>query len=375
MLTGELIDHADAVAPHAAAWDALAAENRLPYCTPAWMLGWWTHARPAGGRLRVAVALDGGALAGVAPCYAVRERGVEHLRMLASPTAHRAQPVSVRGREREVVGVLAGALAAARPRAGVLAFAGVPEGSPWPALLAAGWPGSLRAGRRLVERVPAPLLSLSGKTYEEWFASRSKNFRSQMRRAQRSLEEQGARVRMAATPAEIDQDVRAFIRLHHARWDPRGGSEAIDEGVERMLRATATELVGTGNLRLAAVVAGEQTVAVQAMVAAGGEVSYWLGGFDEAWSRSKPALVALLAAVEDAFERQDDRLDLGAGVQEYKLRFADGQEVLEWSSVVPRGVRAPLDWALLAPSRARSALGRATYERRASLRRRLRKGT
>jgi CelD/BcsL family acetyltransferase involved in cellulose biosynthesis len=195
-----------------------------------------------------------------------------------------------------------------------------------------------------------------------------------MRRARRALQEQGATVRLASTPAEIAQDIDAFIKLHHARWDPRGGSDAVDEGVERMLHEIAQPLVEKGTLRLAAVATADRTVAVQVIVAAGGEASYWLGGFDDEWARSKPALVALLTAVEDAFGRSEDRFDLGGGTQDYKLRFADGQERLEWTTLSPRGARAALDWALLAPSRARKALAEATYELRAALRRRLRRG-
>jgi CelD/BcsL family acetyltransferase involved in cellulose biosynthesis len=370
-MQGVLLDDLGAVEPHIEAWDDLATAARLPYCTPSWMLGWWKHACPDGARLRVAVAVDGPELAGIAPCYAVREHGVEHVRLLASPISHRTQPLAAAGRDRAVAEALAPALAGARP--GILAFDGVPDGCPWPGLLTDAWPGR-RPGRRVTESMGAPLVTLAGSDFDGWFGARSSNFRSQMRRARRALEEQGATVRLASTPAEIEQDIRAFVRLHHARWDPRGGSDALDEGVERMLHEVAPELVASGRLRLASVATADRTVAVQVIVAAGGEASYWLGGFDDDWARSKPALVALLAALDDAFAREDERFDLGGGTQDYKLRFADGQEQLEWTSLSPRGARAPLDWARLAPSRGRKALARATDGPRAALRRRLSRG-
>jgi CelD/BcsL family acetyltransferase involved in cellulose biosynthesis len=371
-MNGQLLDDLAAVERHAQAWDDLAVAARLPYCTPAWMLGWWKHARPDQARLRVAVALDGTEVAGIAPCYAVREHGVEHVRLLTSPISHRTQPLAAAGREREVAEVIAATLAEANP--GIVAFDGLPDVSPWPGLVADAWPGRLRPGRRVTERMGAPVLTLAGRDFEEWFATRSSNFRSQMRRARRSLEEQGATVRLASTPAEIEQDIGAFIRLHHARWDPRGGSDALDAGVERMLQEIAQELVAAGRLRLASVATADRTVAVQVIAAAGGEASYWLGGFDDEWARSKPALVALLVAVEDAFAREEERFDLGGGTQDYKLRFADGQDELRWTNIAPRRARTPIDWALLAPARARRALARATYEPRAALRRRLRRG-
>ncbi len=104
-------------------------------------------------------------------------------------------------------------------------------------------------------------------------------------------------------------------------------------------------------------------------------MSYWLGGFDDEWAREKPALVALLAAVEDAFARGDKRVDLGGGTQGYKLRFSDGQDELQWTSLAPRTARAPLDWVRLAPWRARGALARSTSDQRAALRQRFSSGS
>ena len=373
MTSGRLLEDLAEVEEHAPAWHRLALSAERPYCTPAWMLGWWRHARPQGARLRVVVAVDGDELAGIAPCYVEREHGVDHVRLLASPISHRTEPLAIPGRERAVAEALAEALATASP--GIVAFDGVPHDSPWPELFASAWPGRLRPGRRVTETMGAPVVTLAGRAFDEWFAARSSNFRSQMRRARRSLEERGATVRMASTPAEIEQDISAFIRLHHARWDPRGGSDAVDEGVERMLQETAGELVAADRLRLASVATADATVAVQVMVAAGGEVSYWLGGFDDEWAREKPALVALLAAVEDAFARQDKRVDLGGGTQGYKLRFSDRQDELQWTSLAPRNARAPLDWVRLAPWRARGALARSTSDQRAALRQRFSSGS
>ena len=193
----------------------------LQYCTPAWMLGWW-EPRPAEARLEVAVAYNGAELVGIAPCYT----GAEHCRYIASARVPRLPPNGAAARA-------AGASVRWRPCLRLPWRAPAPAWcrssgcraarASWPDLMAAGRPGRLRAGRRMFERFPAPLLTLTDQTYERWLSGRSSNFRSQMRRARRSLEERGATVRLAATPSEMDADLRAFIRLHHARWDPRGG--------------------------------------------------------------------------------------------------------------------------------------------------------
>ena len=99
-----------------------------------------------------------------------------------------------------------------------------------------------------------------------------------------------------------------------------------------------------------------RTISSHLFLAAGGEVSYWLGGFDEAWAAQQPALQTILAAIGHALEQGDDRLDLGPGAQDYKYRFADGEDVLRTVTVVPRGARYGRVRALLAPDHARRAV-------------------
>ena len=99
-----------------------------------------------------------------------------------------------------------------------------------------------------------------------------------------------------------------------------------------------------------------RTISSHLFLAAGGEVSYWLGGFDDSWTAQQPALQTILTAIEHALEQGDDRLDLGPGGQEYKYRFSDGEDVLRTVTVVPRGARYRHVRALLVPDHARRAV-------------------
>ena len=93
---------------------------------------------------------------------------------------------------------------------------GIASKPEWAALVADGSEMSVHRGWDS----PAPFVSLKGGTYEEWFASRSANFRQQMRRDRRKLDEQGAAFRLS-TESTIEKDIASFSRLHGARWDPR----------------------------------------------------------------------------------------------------------------------------------------------------------
>jgi CelD/BcsL family acetyltransferase involved in cellulose biosynthesis len=94
-------------------------------------------------------------------------------------------------------------------------------------------------------------------------------------------------------------------------------------------------------------------IAVQVFVAAGGEVAYWNGGWDECHAPLRPGLVTILAAIEDAIGRGERRLDLGPVEYPYKLRLADGNAPLCWDGLIVPGPRSVLTVAQLAPLRAR----------------------
>jgi len=305
------------------------------------MLAWWRHAAPRRAALRVILVRRGDELLGVAPFFVDRGYGgLARYRFLAAGTSMRVEPLACPGAEGAVAGAFARALSLERPGPDVLMFEGVDSASPWPALFAAALHGAEGPWvHRDVER-PAPILPLEGRTFEQWMASRSRNFRSQMRRACRRLEARGATF-LTVDPADagsVAEGVRSFAGLHRSRWDPRGGSAVLKPGVERMIEAAAPAL-GPSRFRLQLIVLDGRPISAHVFVAAGGEVSYWLGGFDGASAREHPSMLSLLAALEGAWGQGDVRFDFGGGAQPYKFRFAEGEDLLRWVTLVPRDGR------------------------------------
>jgi CelD/BcsL family acetyltransferase involved in cellulose biosynthesis len=314
------------------------------------MLAWWRHAAPPDAELRAVVVRANGDVVALAPFFGDRRRSLSRWRLLGAGTSSRREPLARPGLEDEAAAAFAHAIARADPPPDFLVFEDVPSASPWPALLAAAWPGE-PAWSRVDWTVPAPTLHLRGKTYDAWLESKSSSFRKQMRRMGRQLEERGATSRLRVA----DSDLRAFAALHHARWQARGGSLALDGRVEAMLADVARTLPPS-RFRLWSTEVAGRTISSHLFLAAGGEVSYWLGGFDEAWAAQQPALQTVLTAIEHALEQGDDRLDLGPGGQEYKYRFADGEDILRTVTVVPPSARYRLVRALLVPDHARRAV-------------------
>jgi CelD/BcsL family acetyltransferase involved in cellulose biosynthesis len=351
VVRGELIEDAAKLEPVRSQWDELAIASGNPYALSGWLLPWWRHAAPSTAELRAVVAFDDDELVGIAPFFAAKgPGGADAYRLLGAGTSIGVEPLARPGREQEAAAVFAEQLVAGRPSPELLVLEGIGADSRWPTLLREAWPGGALGVRRR-QSTPAPLLELRGRTYEEWLRERSGKFRKAIRRGGRRLEERGAMLRLA-TAAELQHGLRSFIRLHHLRWADRGGSGVVTPQVEQMLAELPIGL-DAGQLRLWLIDFEGKTVSAEVFLAAGGVTTSWLGGFDDAFADEQPSFLSIHAEIRHAFERGDERVDLGPGAQPFKYRFADGERALIWVDLVPRSRRRPLILGALAAGRAR----------------------
>jgi CelD/BcsL family acetyltransferase involved in cellulose biosynthesis len=207
--------------------------------------------------------------------------------------------------------------------------------------------------------------------------SMSSNFRSQMRRMRRQLTDEGGQVRMTGPDDDIEKDIGSFMRLHLGRWEGRGGSGLAEVAMPDMLVDAAHELLPEERFRLFLVELEQKPVGAGLFVAAGGELTYFNGGFDEDYGNYKPVLQTIFSAVEDALGRGEKRLDFGGGDQPYKLRFANQTAPVTWVNLRPRHARYPITRAQLLKDDLRwygySAYRKLPEERREKLKKLLRR--
>lgn len=329
----ELISDARALEPHRAAWDALAVAAAKPFSAPGWLLAWWRHAAPADAQLRVLVVRDNDELVGLAPFFADRgPGGMRRWRPLGAETCQGVEPLARAGAEPAVAKAMAEAMAA--QRVDLITFEGVTGRCAWPARLATAWPGRRRpwVGRRETRLAPYVALETG---FAGWMARRTGHFRQRVKRNRQELARGGGALRLA-TPETLDRDLAAFARLHRARWEAEGGSEALTPGVRRMLGEAAAQLPAE-RLRVWSLELGEETIASSVVLVAGQEAGYWLNGIQRGHSSLNPSRLAILGVIEDAFSLGATRVDLGEGAFEYKQRYADGEDELQWLWFVPPG--------------------------------------
>lgn len=354
-------------------WDDLAVMNRLPLMAPACVMAWWRHLAPPHAKPRAIVVRERGELVGLAPFYVdlAKPTGRMDLRLPGIELAGGLAPLSIPGREREIAGAMARLLADSEPSLDLVALEGVPSSSPWAGALREHWPGRFRPVVLRYQTQDCPTVSLHGRSFETWMASKSSNFRGQMRGLRRRFEAAGGTMRIS-TPDTLRSDVDVFMRLHTARWEQRGKSQLvrISDRLPAMLEDLGRSLLTDERLRPSdqrfrlrlLEVAGEP-ISAQIFLAAGGHVLYVNGGWDERHAKLKPSMLGILVTIEDAFAHGDRDVDLGLGAQPYKLRFADDEHRVMWTVLMPVGARLPLTGLRTTPMLVGAALRNALKHR------------
>jgi CelD/BcsL family acetyltransferase involved in cellulose biosynthesis len=345
-----VVEDTDSLAPHLPAWDTLAEQQGMPFCAPGWMLSWWHEARSGDARLRVVLVFDDGELVAVGPFFAQVAYGLVELRLLAAGFSHRIGVVASAAERERAAGALAAGLASVRPRAASVVFEGIDSADPWPELIAAAWPSRKPPRRRTDGAMDAPVIDLDA-SYEQWLERRERRFRKEARRTARRMEEEGVRGEITGDATATD----ALLRLHHARWEGRGGSN-VDATARAVLARATRELGMNGRLWVALLEAPSGPVAAELVVRAGDTAVFWGGGFDPEWARNAPGTQTMLLALRHLSDAGVRVADLGGGAHDYKWRLADRGTTIVWRTVFPRGVRYPLIRARLAPKHARLAL-------------------
>ena len=328
------------------AWRALADAAGQPYSTPEWMLAFWEHRHAAHAELRVVEVREGDEVVGIAPCYLERRGpralGATCLWPLASGIGQRTGPLARAGREAEVAEVVLRALGTPGPA--TIELPAVAGTSPWPTALARAYEG---AGARLRTAQTEPGLCVRlAADHDAWLAGQSKNFRKKDAKRRRALDAAGVVLR-TSDAATLPDDLAATFRLHHARFAAEDRASSITPDVEAAVTAAAVALQARDRCVHLVLERDGEVLAGDLYLVAGDRMCGWNGGFSPDAEALSPGIALLVEALREAHARGLAVLDLGAGDQEFKHRFADEDQPLRWARVADPGPRAAAVVALV----------------------------
>jgi CelD/BcsL family acetyltransferase involved in cellulose biosynthesis len=325
-------------------WRELGEASGNLFATWEWAQTWWRHF----GRGEPLVALvrgDGGRAAALVPLELRRRGPLRVARFVGHGPSDAMGPVAAPG-----------------DRSGVDALTELQRARHWDVLLGERMPpgtGAPELNGRTLLREPNPVVEAPGGGFEGFLQSRSRNFRSQVRRKERTLLERGLTYRLSEDPARLDHDVSTLADLHHARWgDAESG--AFNPGRVAFHQDFAKTALERGWLRLWLAEVGGVPVAAWYGFRFGGAEWYYQSGRDPEWDRQSVGLVLLAHTIRAAFDDGLTTYRLLRGGESYKDRFATSDHGLE-TVVAGRG---PLGVAAERASGAALSLRRALRSRR-----------
>jgi CelD/BcsL family acetyltransferase involved in cellulose biosynthesis len=306
-------------------WRRLAVETGHPFATFEWNEAWWRHFGADRSLTVFTCREPSGRVAAILPLYVAATRPVHVARFIGYGDL--MSPLCAPGDR----GLAAQALLEATRRGGPrLVYAErLPSGDGWGDLV----------GGRLITAGPDPVLRVDGMTWEDFLASRSRNFRDQTRRRERKLvREQGLSFRLCDEPERVRADMDTLFKLHSARW--RGETTGVFEGPGADFhREFAQAALAAGWLRLwLAEIGGEPVAAWYGWRFAGSEW-YYQAGRDTRFDRYSLGFVLLAHTVREAIGDGVDAYRFLAGGEEYKWRFAQEDPGAE-SRLLGTGVAA-----------------------------------
>ena len=297
-------------------WDELAARGRNIFATWDWIATWWRHFGAGHTLMTMAVREPDGTLVGVVPLYRWRERPLRALRFLGHGAGDELGPICATQDRARVARVVRDALRARRPSWDVLLGEYLPA--------AAGW-STLLAGRSL-RRVSSPVLRFGDGGWAEFLASRSGNFRNQVRGRERRLQrDHDATYRLVTDEAELDGALDTLFRLHALRR-PEGSSFVPREAFQRDF---AHRALSRGWMRLWLLEIDGAPRAAWYGFRFGGVESFYQSGRDPEWEHSSVGFVLMAHTIRSAADDGMTEYRHLRGGESYKYRFATHDTELE----------------------------------------------
>lgn len=323
-LSIERVDDLDALE---AEWGPLAEATGHPFATWEWNALWWRRFSAGRSLYTFACRRPGGELAVILPLYRQRLGPFRMARLLGD-------------------GDLRGPICASEDRAAAAAClrqVNRPGRESCSLLLAErlpakeGWAAGL-GGRRLAMH-PDPALPLGGISWEELLASRSRNFRQQVRRRERrALAELGLSYRLCTDPARLEADMEAVAGLHRVRWEEE--SSGVFSGARREFHYEfAAAALRRGWLRLWLAEAEGGPVAAWYGWRFAGSEWYYQAGRDPRFDDYSLGFVLLAHTIREACNDGAKAYRFLAGDEPYKWRFGPEDMGAE-TRLVARGAAA-----------------------------------
>jgi CelD/BcsL family acetyltransferase involved in cellulose biosynthesis len=350
-LKAELITDVTALDPIEADWRTLAERRSNGFITPEWFHSWWEFQGSDSSSPLISVARrPDGSVAGVMPLVLDESSRPRAVRFAGATIGDRFHPAASETDEVSVAAATMRALEVAGLDRRMILLECADTRSRWWRLMQG--TSSIRHAIVEQQQTVVPFITLRGLDWEAYLSQRSKNFRKQIRRAERALvREHGMRLRNTSE-ATLEADLAELFRLHDLRRAELGGS-SLDARARRSLSAFALAAQRRGWLRLNLMEADGVTVSGLIGWRLGDSYASYQGGFDPAWAKSSVGITNEAMSIRSAIEEGASEYDFLLGTEDWKRRFTN--EMRPTQTAVLLRARRPTRLLVVAEAQARRA--------------------
>ena len=326
-MQADLITELKAIEPFEDRWRELAELRGNAFITPEWFRAWWDH-RPASIEpLLVAVRHSDGSLAGVVPFVLDAQRRPRAIRFAGATWGDRFGLAARLEDESEVAAAAIAAIQEKHLDRYMFDLDHVDVDAAW-------WRELQRSsGKRFArveqQRFEVPYVALEGLDWDAYLATRSRNFRQQLRQRERRLSDGHAVTFRAATAETLELDLAHLFSLHDRRWAEQGTTALKTPGVAGFLRAFAVAASERGWLRLRLLEIDEVPAAAFLGWRVGDVYAFYQSGFDPAWASGSVGTLLMADTLRSAIEEGATEFDMLLGNEPYKKRFTNASREVQ----------------------------------------------
>ena len=307
------------------AWHALLerAGNTEVFALPEWHLAWW-ETMGIGRQMAILTVTDGDGLVGVLPLAAYRggprdayARVVE----FSGGTQADVHDLLVQpGCSQDVLAAMEGPFTALRRKADLLRLSGVLEASPllsWPAIAAS-------EHAREVQQLPAATI---GSTFDEMARRWHKSHRTDVRRQQRRLTEQGQLSLDCIADADAAKEVLdPLLATHTAPWGARGHRLAKrNAALRRFFSRLIDRMWEHGWVHVSVLRLDDVPISYNFGFLYRGRFYWYKPAFAQAYAPYSPGKVHVAKLLELGVDEGWHTFDLLTGAEPYKFAWADDE--------------------------------------------------
>jgi CelD/BcsL family acetyltransferase involved in cellulose biosynthesis len=302
-------------------WTDLAARSGNIFATWEWAETWWRHFG-AGRDLELRTCLRDEEAFAILPLYRMRLGPLSLLRFVGHGPGDVLGPICAPADEAAAATAL---------------ITGVREDiTGWKVLLAERVPcgsGAEALGGELLREEQNPSMAISGRSWDDFVGSASKNMREKIRRSTRKVErDHELGFELCERADQVEPMMKTLFELHARRWGGDAGrfGSATVAPFHYDFAATAME---RGWLRLWTMRIDGEAAAAWYGFRFGDVEAYYQSGRDPRFDRLSVGFLMLIQTIKAAFDDGMDSYGFLRGDESYKDRFATGDRALETRAI------------------------------------------